>query len=92
MRVPAAFDSGVAAAMRDVVWRGLENGVRRDAPATWTIEQPVKLQKLKDHPAFNAVGSARLLAAIDAVLEAQVYEKPRRWGAIFVAFMHGWAL
>jgi hypothetical protein len=60
MRVPEAFDSAGAAAMRDVVWHGLADvGVQRDAPATWTIEWPVKLQKLKDHPAFNAVGSAR---------------------------------
>ncbi len=64
MRVPEAFDSAEAAAMRDVVWHGLaEVGVQRDAPETWTIERPVKLQKLKDHPAFNAVGSARLRAA-----------------------------
>jgi ectoine hydroxylase-related dioxygenase (phytanoyl-CoA dioxygenase family) len=28
----------------------------------------------------------RLLRAIDAVLETQAYEKPKRWGAIFVAF------
>jgi len=87
MRVPKAFDSAEAATMRDVVWHGLADvGVQRDAPATWTIERPVKLQKLKDHPAFNAVGSARLLAAIDVILETQVYEKPKRWGAIFVAF------
>jgi ectoine hydroxylase-related dioxygenase (phytanoyl-CoA dioxygenase family) len=87
MRVPGAFDSAEAAAMRDVVWDGLADvGVQRDAPATWTIERPVKLQKLKEHAAFKAVGSARLLAAIDAILETQAYEKPKRWGAIFVAF------
>jgi hypothetical protein len=62
MRVPKAFDRDAAAAMRDVVWDGLADvGVRRDAPTTWTIERPRKLQKLKDHPAFTAVGSARLL-------------------------------
>jgi ectoine hydroxylase-related dioxygenase (phytanoyl-CoA dioxygenase family) len=85
--VPGAFDRAEAAAMRDVVWRGLADvGVKPDAPATWTIERPVKLQELKDHPAFNAVGSASLLAAIDAILETEVYEKPKRWGAVFVAF------
>jgi hypothetical protein len=82
-----AFGADAAAAMRDVVWDGLaEVGVLRDKPATWTIERPGKLQKLKDHPAFNAVGSARLLKAIDAILETQAYEKPKRWGAIFLAF------
>ena len=87
MRVANAFTGAEAAAMRDVVWRGLaEFGIERDLPATWTIERPEKLQKLKAHAAFDAVGSTRLLAAIDAVLETQVYEKPKRWGAIFVAF------
>jgi hypothetical protein len=87
MRVPEAFDSAEAAAMREIVWHCLADvGVQRDAPATWTIERPVKLQKLKDHPAFNAVGSARLLASIDVILETRVYEKPKKWGAIFVAF------
>ena len=87
MRVHQAFDADAAAAMRDVVWDGLaEFGVRRDAPSTWAVERPGKLQKLKDHPAFDAVGSERLLAAITAVLGTDAYEKPKRWGAIFVAF------
>ena len=46
----------------------------------------MKLQGLKDHAAFQAVGSARLLGAIGAVLETRAWETPRRWGAIFVAF------
>jgi len=87
MRLHNAFDSGAAAAMRDVVWGGLADaGILRDKPSTWTIERPGKLQKLKDHPAFNAVGSERLLSAIDAILETRSYDKPKRWGAIFIAF------
>jgi hypothetical protein len=87
MRVHQAFDRAAAAIMRDVVWDGLAKvGFQRHSPSTWCIERPGKLQKLKDHPAFNAVGSERLLGAIDAVLETQDYERPTRWGAIFVAF------
>ena len=87
MRVAEAFDGAAAEAMRDVVWNGLAGmGIRRDAPETWTIERPVNLQALKAHAAFNAVGSARLRASIDAILETQAYETPKRWGAIFVAF------
>jgi hypothetical protein len=87
MRVHKAFDSDAAAAMRAVVWDGLaEVGVLRDMPSTWTIERPGKLQKLKGHPTFNAVGSERLLRTIDIILETQSYEKPKRWGAIFIAF------
>ena len=87
MRVAGAFSAAQAGAMRDVVWEGLaRQGVRRDAPESWTIERPVKLQGLKDHAAFQAVGSARLLEAIGAVLEMRAFETPRRWGAILVAF------
>jgi hypothetical protein len=87
MRVHRAFDSDAAAAMRGVVWDGLADvGVLRDEPSTWTIERPSKLQKLKNHPAFAAVGSGRVLKAIDAILGTPVYEKPKRWGAIFIAF------
>ena len=87
MRVRQAFDDDAAAAMRDVVWNGLAKyGIRRDAPSTWTIERPGKLQHLKDHPAFSAVGSERVLSTIDAVLGTPSYEKPKRWGAVFVAF------
>ena len=87
MRVPQAFSADEAARMRDVVWAGLADaGIRRDAPSTWTIERPVKLQKLKDDPAFQAVGSEPLLAAVEAILETRSYEKPKTWGALFIAF------
>jgi hypothetical protein len=87
MRVHQAFDADAAAAMRDVVWTGLEAfGIRRDAPSTWTIERPAKLQHLKDHPAFEAVGSERLLGAIGAILQIRSFERPKNWGALFIAF------
>jgi hypothetical protein len=87
MRVAGAFSPAEAAAMREVVWQGLERlGIRRDDPATWTIERPVKLQNLKDHRAFQAVGGPRLREAIDTLLETRAYEPPKRWGALFVAF------
>jgi hypothetical protein len=86
MRVRRAFDADAAASMRDVVWSELERrGILRDQPETWTVERPEKLQKLKDHPAFAAVGSARLLDAIGAILGVP-FAKPKRWGAAFLAF------
>jgi ectoine hydroxylase-related dioxygenase (phytanoyl-CoA dioxygenase family) len=87
MRVRKAFDAASAAAMRDVVWDGLEAfGIRREAPSTWTIERPAKLQRLKNNPAFEAVGSERLLSAIGAILQTRSDEKPKSWGALFIAF------
>jgi phytanoyl-CoA dioxygenase PhyH len=87
MRVRQAFDADAAAAMRDVVWNGLaRSGIDRNDRATWTVERPQKLQKLKDHPAFQAVGSARLLGVIGEILGTQRFEPPKRWGAAFIAF------
>ena len=87
MRVHRAFDAAAAAAMRDVIWNGLaRSGIDRHDRSTWTIERPTNLQKLKDDPAFRAVGSERLLSVIGELLGTQSYEKPRRWGAAFIAF------
>src|SRR5262245_58085092 len=87
MRVRAAFRGDEAAAMRAAAWRALaRSGVRHDDPSTWTAERPEHLQSAKDDPAFQAVGSARLLQAVDAALEGQAYEKPGSWGALFLAF------
>jgi hypothetical protein len=81
MRVRAAFSSGEAAAMRAAVWRALADvGINRDDPATWTTERPEHLQHLKEDPVFQAVGSARLLEAIDAALEAR-FTRGRSTGA-----------
>jgi hypothetical protein len=86
VRVPAAFSADQAAAMRAVAWRALGAvGMKQHDPSTWTSERPERLQHVKDDPAFLAVGSARLLEAIDAALDGQPYEKPKRWGALFLA-------
>jgi hypothetical protein len=87
VRVRAAFDDAAAAAMRDVVWDALAAvGVDRDDPSTWTDESPSHLQSLKKAGAFRAVGSARTLGAIDDVLGAGAWNRPRDWGAFFVLF------
>jgi len=87
MRVPAAFSAADAAAMRDAVGRALEGaGIHRDRPSSWTTERPIHLQHLKTDPVFQAVRSARLRAAIDAVLEGQPYDEPKSAGAFFLTF------
>jgi hypothetical protein len=87
MRVRAAFSADEAAAMRAAAWRALAKvGISHSDPSTWTRERPEHLQHVKDDAAFRAVGSARLLEAIDAALEGQPYEKPKNWGALFLAF------
>lgn len=87
MRIRQAFDAEAAGAMRDAVWRALENvGIRRDRPSTWSVERPVHLQQLKDDPVFQAAGSARVLDAIDAIMDGKPYPAPKNWGAFFIAF------
>jgi ectoine hydroxylase-related dioxygenase (phytanoyl-CoA dioxygenase family) len=94
MRV-RAFSVDEAAAMRAAAWRALADaGIRQSDPSTWTRERPDHLQHLKDDPAFRAAGSAQLLQAIDGALEGQAYEKPKNWGAVFLAFPspHAWSV
>src|SRR5262245_47115656 len=87
MWLRGVFSRDEAAAMRSAAWRALANvGISERDPSTWIKERPDHLQQLKADPAFQAVGSARLLEAIDAVLEGQAYERPRNWGALFLAF------
>jgi hypothetical protein len=87
MRVRAAFTADEAAAMRAVVWRALgAAGIDEHAPSTWTTERPAHLQQTKSDPAFRAVGSGRLIEAIDVLLNGQAYEKPSHWGSPFLAF------
>ncbi|MFZ1990291.1 MAG: phytanoyl-CoA dioxygenase family protein [Alphaproteobacteria bacterium] len=93
MRIEQAFSVSEAAAMRDAAWRALANiGFHRDRPSTWKTERPAHLQHLKADPVFRAVGSKRVLAAIDAALEGQGWEMPKNWGAPFLAFPseHAW--
>ena len=93
MRVRRVFSADEAAEMRAAAWRLLASGgIIEGNRATWVKERPEHLQALKADPAFRAVGSARLVAALDAVLEGQAYERPKNWGALFLAFpsTHPW--
>jgi len=87
VRIRQAFTAEDAAAMCDVIWSALaKNGILRHDPSTWTQERPFHLQHLKSDPAFRAIGSARTLSAIDAVLEGQPWQLPKDWGAFFLVF------
>ncbi len=87
VRVPDAFTTGEAEAMRDVVWRALANqGILRDDPATWTNEFPSHLQSLKDDDVFKPIGSERTLSAIDDLIGVGRWKPPSDWGAFFLLF------
>jgi hypothetical protein len=40
----------------------------------------------KNDPVFHAIGSGVLYAAIDAIFGGRRYERPKDWGAFFIAF------
>jgi ectoine hydroxylase-related dioxygenase (phytanoyl-CoA dioxygenase family) len=87
MRVRAAFTANEAAAMRAAIWRALAlAGITDRGPSTWTVERPGHLQGTRSDPSFRAVGSARLIKAIDEALEGQAFEMPKNWGSPFLAF------
>lgn len=87
VRLPQAFTATEAEAMRDVVWKELENrGTRRNHPDTWHAEAPAHLQHLKGRPEFQAVWSNTTLAAIADLLGPERAAPPRDAGAFFLLF------
>lgn len=87
MRVAKAFGADAASQMREAVWLALATvGIDRDQRSTWLVERPTRLQHLKNDPVFQAVGSETLYAAIDAIFGDQQYDRPKDWGAFFIAF------
>jgi len=90
VRIEGAFSGDEAAAMREVIWRALDDihGIREDDPTTWMIERVTKLQPIKSDPVFALIGGARTRAAIDALLVE--WDVPRQWGGFLVSFpRHG---
>jgi ectoine hydroxylase-related dioxygenase (phytanoyl-CoA dioxygenase family) len=87
VRVPGAFSSSDAAAMRDVVWTELaRRGIERHDRSTWTVPFPDHLQHLRKRSEFRAIGSERTLGAIDDLLGESEWTPPRDWGAFFLTF------
>ena len=86
VRVDGAFSADAAATIRSVTWDAIEKqtSMRRDDPSTWTFEFPDHLDHLKGHPAFRAVGSDRLRAAIGELLGTDAWKAGKGWGANFV--------
>jgi len=81
MRVPGAFSSQEAEAMRAAVWRMLEkSNIRESEPSTWLTERPTRLQELKHEPVFGAAWGPRTRAAIGQILETASSPGPRSWG------------
>lgn len=88
VRVAGAFSRAAAAAMEERVWRwlGRKYGIRRDDPATWGVTTPTGLQGMKSQEVFAPIGGEPLCAALDLLVGAGRWQRPREWGGFLVTF------
>ncbi len=87
-RIPDAFSTAEAQAMEDHIWTVLQHrtGARRDDPETWPMHPPSGLRTMKQNPVFQAIGSAATVQALDDLLGADGWKRPRNWGQFLVTF------
>lgn len=96
VKLPGAFSADVAENITDFLWQELErrHGFRRGEPETWSTEvwdpdrQPhhwtnLRLNRSKEDPVFDGLGSPRLLAALE---ELTGLGQRNSWGAFTPTF------
>ncbi|MBW2244079.1 MAG: phytanoyl-CoA dioxygenase family protein [Deltaproteobacteria bacterium] len=87
VRLQGAFSGDSARAMVERVWEALgRRGVERDAPETWPTGTIDKLQNLKSHQVFDAIGSDVLMSSVDQLLGAGRWRVPKEWGQFLISF------
>lgn len=94
-RLTGAFTADQAEAMRARMWEALDerHGVRRGDPSTWHLAQPTGLQDVREESVFAPIGGPRLSAALDGLLGAGRWRRPRHWGQFLASFpAEGWEL
>jgi Phytanoyl-CoA dioxygenase (PhyH) len=86
--LPGAFAKDAAQAMEARVWRWLEkrHGARRDDPTSWSEGAVYGLQGMKRDAVFDEIGSDALRAALDDLVGAGRWQRPRDWGGFLVTF------
>jgi hypothetical protein len=88
LRLPGAIPAKDASVMVDRIWDHLHrgHGAVRDRPETWTVGQATGLRAITGAPAFRALGSTTVRAALDDLLGVGRWQEPRRWGRLLVTF------
>jgi hypothetical protein len=88
VRLPGAFSRADASAMLDRLWAvlGERYGARRADPGSWSVPIVTGLQRLRTLSVFQAVGSPRVVEAIDDLLGAGRWDRPKHWGSLLVTF------
>jgi hypothetical protein len=87
VRIPGAFPREEAKGIEARVWRWLEKkrGVSAAAPGSWPAGQAWGLQELRSL-GTNVIGSAATCEAIDSLLGAGRWKRPRDWGSFLITF------
>jgi len=82
VRVPDVFSAADAGRMCERIWQELarRHGIRREARGSWSVDQPRHLQALRRSGAFDALASPVLIDAVDRLLGAGRWQRPRHWG------------
>jgi hypothetical protein len=88
VRLPGVFSRAEAARMEDRLWAALQrkHGVERTDPSTWKVPLGLGLQSLRTHVVFEPIGGPILVGAIDDLVGAGRWEKPKHWGQLLVSF------
>ncbi|MGW5361993.1 phytanoyl-CoA dioxygenase family protein [Actinopolymorpha pittospori] len=88
VRLPQAIALPDVAAMCDQVWELLsgKHGIKRDDPTSWTVGKPWHFQTLSRAGVFNAMGSSPVTTALDELLGAENWRRPKVWGRPLVTF------
>lgn len=85
VRIQRAFDG--SALMEDRMWTFFaRRGAKRHDPSTWPNGEARHLQKLLGDAVFMPIGGRGTTAAIDDLLGAGRWERPRHWGEFLVTF------
>jgi hypothetical protein len=88
VNLPDAFPRDAALAMQEATWGRLQMcGIERHDRSTWG-RPPPSLRPIESHPAFKALISPRLFGAMDNLLGAGCWKRPRNWGHFLVSFPH----
>ncbi|MEM7029776.1 MAG: hypothetical protein AAF629_09435 [Chloroflexota bacterium] len=87
IHIKNAFSREAAATMESVVWDLLakKHQVKKSDPATWPTHV-FKLQTLKTHEAFQAIGSDVTINVINDFFGNGRWKKPKDWGQFLVTF------
>jgi hypothetical protein len=89
LHLPGAVPGLDADAMRDRIWRYLRQtrGVAAERPRTWAVGTPAHFQALVRTGAFDAMATAQVRGAVDALLVRPGWEPPpKHWGRPLVTF------